>query len=300
MQSSKLQFKIKSFKKNIWEYYQKHGRKDLPWRKTTDPYHILASEIMLQQTQVSRVLQRYPEFLRAFPTFKSLANAPIAHILQVWQGMGYNRRVLYLKTIAKQVVHNFDGVLPQETHILKTFPGIGSNTAGAIAAFAFNTPIVFIETNIRRVFIHFFEALKEPMSAEANFRLPRLNRGDEFERRRISDNELLPLVKQTLDHKNPREWYFALMDYGAMLAKQKKNPNRLSRHYRKQSKFEGSNRQIRGKILRLFIQKHTLTEKEIGEELAVPSARIKQNLAKLEQEGFLQKLDRAYQLRVQT
>jgi A/G-specific adenine glycosylase len=147
---------IKAFQAQIWAFYGVSGRKNLPWRATKNPYNIVVSEIMLQQTQVSRVLEKYPEFLGAFPTVESLAKAPLSDVLRVWQGMGYNRRGLALKRMAEKVVTDFKGKIPRERHELESLPGIGVYTAGAVRAFAFNEPEVFIETNIRRIYIHHF------------------------------------------------------------------------------------------------------------------------------------------------
>jgi A/G-specific adenine glycosylase len=183
---------------------------------------------MLQQTQVSRVLEKYPEFLKKFPTIEALAASPLGDVLRAWQGMGYNRRARYLRDAAETVIEG-DGKIPKiETELLK-LPGIGHYTANAILTFAYNEPRVFIETNIRRVFIHhFFKNLKN-----------------------VSDKQILPLVEQTLDIKNPREWYYALMDYGAQLPRiTKRNSNTQSKHYTKQSTFKGSLRELRGKIIR--------------------------------------------------
>ena len=146
---------ISEFQQMVLDYYHQHGR-PMAWRDTTDPYKILVSEIMLQQTQVERVLVKYPDFLAAFPDFASLAQAPLADILTVWQGMGYNRRAISLQKCAQRVMNEYDGMLPADVDTLATFPGIGRATASSICAFAFNMPVVFIETNIRRVFIHFF------------------------------------------------------------------------------------------------------------------------------------------------
>lgn len=241
-------------------------KRDLPWRDTTDPYRILVSEVMLQQTQVARVLIKYPIFMSQFPNFKQLAQASIKDILQVWQGMGYNRRALYLKKIAEIVVTQHKGKLPDDPAILDTFPGIGEATAASIVAFAFNKPVVFIETNIRRVFIHLF-----------------------FEDRKlkVDDREILPLVEKTLDVKNPREWYWALMDYGAHLGKTVDNPNKKSKHYSIQSKFEGSDRQVRGEILRILLKK-SQTEKNIIEVLKKKNDRVKNILQNMIKEGLIE------------
>mgnify|MGYP000601512616 FL=1 len=257
---------IRAFRKKIYYYYRQHGR-NLPWRKTTNPYHILVSEVMLQQTQVERVLQKYPLFIAAFPDFMSLAAARLREILQIWQGMGYNRRALFLKKIAEHVVEDYNGRLPETTAELMAFPGIGKNTAASIVAFAFNQPVTFIETNIRSVFIHcFFQGQTD-----------------------VHDRELLPLVRQTLDTRNPREWYNALMDYGAMLKKSLPNPSRKSAHYQRQGTFAGSNRQVRGIVIRIITERPLITESSLIKRLNIPVQKIKDTLNQLQKEGFLKR-----------
>lgn len=219
---------IRAFQAQIWAFYGHSGRK-LPWRNTQNPYKILVSEVMLQQTQVSRVLEKYPEFLKIFPTVNALAKAPLSDVLRTWQGMGYNRRAKYLHDAARTIVHEHKGRVPKTEQELLSLPGIGRYTANAVLAFAHNEPRVMIETNIRRVYIHqFFE-----------------NKND------VSDKNILSLVEATLDTKNSREWYYALMDYGSLLPKiTKVNSNIQSKHYTKQSTFKGSLRELRGKIIR--------------------------------------------------
>jgi len=233
----------KSFRKIIWDHFRTEGR-DLPWRRTADPYRVLVSEIMLQQTQVARVVPKYTEFVKRFPTFRALAKAPVRAVLSLWQGLGYNRRALMLQRCAQAIVADAPGPLP----------GVGPYTAGAVLAFAFNKPAVIIETNIRRVYLHHY--------------FPG--------RRDISDRQLLPIIERTLDQKRPRQWYWALMDYGAYLATQIENPNRRSRHYSKQSTFEGSNRQLRGRVLRALLA---------GKPLP-PGARTRKIALQLQKEGF--------------
>jgi len=250
----------------VYRHYNEHPR-DLPWRKTTDPYRIVISEIMLQQTQAGRVIEKYKQFIRAFPTFSSLAHAPLHDVLTMWQGLGYNRRAIALKKIARIIAEEHKGKLPISEEELLKLPGIGKYTAAAVLTFAFNHPTVFIETNIRRVFIHFF------------FR----------DREGVTDAEISLLVAKTLDHTNPRKWYYALMDYGVMLRRQYPNPNRRSAHYQRQSPFEGSNRQARGIILRLLVRKPGILEKEILRELKGSSEKIRENLDRLQQEGFIER-----------
>jgi A/G-specific adenine glycosylase len=227
---------IEKFQKTIYTFF-KTNRRHFAWRRTTDPYKILLSEIMLQQTQVERVKTKYAEFIKAFPNFESLAKASLKKILTVWQGMGYNRRALYLQEIAIEIAKQFKGKFPRDPEVIKNFKGIGPNTVGSILAFAFNEPTIFIETNIRTVFIHYFFRAKD----------------------KVADQEIIPLIEQTLDKTNPRIWYFALMDYGAYLKKLHTNPSRQSLHYTKQSKFEGSDRQIRGALIKLLTQEVSIS-----------------------------------------
>lgn len=220
---------IPEFQKIIWDFYQINGRHDLPWRQTTDPYKILVSEVMLQQTQVDRVIPKYKAFLKAFPTMQALARAPLQEVLIGWSGLGYNRRALYLQKAAQALTKDFKGRFPKDVETLETLPGIGPYTARAVATFSNDTSYIFIETNIRRVFIHeFFPSQNE-----------------------VSDKEIVLLIEQSLPkNKSPREWYWALMDYGSFLKSTTKNPNQRSAHYTKQSVFKGSVRELRGEFLR--------------------------------------------------
>lgn len=273
MKNTVKQKKIHDFQNKVWGYYRVYGRHDMLWRKTTNPYRIVVSEIMLQQTQVDRVTPKYKEFIKAFPNFTVLVRAPLADVLSAWQGLGYNRRALFLKKLSEVVVEKYKGKLPSDPELLHTLPGIGKATAGSIAAFAFNHPSVFIETNIRRVFIHFFF----PKS------------------KKVNDDAIMKLVTQTVDQKNPREWYLALMDYGTMLAaREKENPNRKSAHYKKQSKFHGSDRQVRGKIVALLVKKKSLTARAAAQQTNEPIERIEKIFSQLEKEGFVRCRGKAF------
>ena len=262
---------VRAFRKKVYAYYDREGR-DLPWRKNLKPYGVLVSEVMLQQTQVGRVLEKYREFLAAFPDFPALARAPLTKLLLIWQGMGYNRRALALRALAQKVVDDHCGRLPSDPEKLLALPGIGKYTAGAIAAFAFNKPVVFMDTNIRRVYIHEF--------------LPEWDG--------IHDDELTPLVLQTLDTGNPRKWYNALMDYGTMLKREQINPNRRSAHYTRQSPFDNSNRQVRGRILKILVGGPPYTPAQIVKRSGMDAERVKKNLVLLEKEGFVRKKGRRY------
>jgi A/G-specific adenine glycosylase len=259
---------IQRFRNIIYSYYKQHARNALPWRKTHDPYCILVSEIMLQQTQVDRVLKKYPVLINKYPDVQSLARAPLRSLYAVWQGMGYNRRALALKQFAAAITKApYHGTIPHSVEELIGLPGVGQATAGAVAAFAFNKPVPFIETNIRRVFIHFF------------FR-------DETS---VTDKEIAPLVEKTLHKKDPRTWYYALMDYGSALRRLRKNPNLKSSGYSRQKPFAGSNRQMRGRILRLFMKHQAMSGNEIIRTLSAPPDRVIQNLTRLKEEGFIKK-----------
>lgn len=225
--------RILHFRRVILDWYRTNGRHTLPWRKTQDPYKILVSEVMLQQTQIPRVLEKYREFLRVFPTVRVLAVAPARNVLRIWQGLGYNRRALYLQRAAQQIVSAYKGRFPQSVHELEILPGIGPYTARAVAVFAWNEPEVLLETNIRRVMLHFFFPDQD----------------------RVPDSLVESLLKTVLDTSDPRVWYWALMDYGAGPLKKIPNPNRRSKHYVKQSKFEGSRRYVRAQVLSILLNR---------------------------------------------
>lgn len=259
----------RQFKKIIWDHYRKEKR-DLSWRKTRDPYRIFISEIMLQQTQVARVETFYRNFIKQFPDFRALAAAKTSDVLRAWQGLGYNRRALNLRRAAQVIVDEHGGRLPRDRKTLESLPGIGKGTSGSLLAFVFNVPEVFIETNIRRVFIHFF--------------FPR--------RKKVTDEELARYIESTLDRERPREWYWALMDYGASMTTGANrtsavNPNRKSAHYKKQSTFKGSNRELRGKILKLFLNKNRLLASSLPKVLKESKNRTQIALRALRREGFL-------------
>jgi len=254
---------ISSFQKKIYTYYREHKR-TLPWRNTTNPYRILVSEVMLQQTQSSRVIPKYKAFLEAFPNARALAESPMRDVLSLWQGLGYNRRALLLKRTAEAIITQHKGRFPRTQDELVALPGIGPYTASALMAFAYNAPTVMIETNIRAVFIHFFF----PKS------------------KKVPDTKLLPLIEKYMDREKPREWYNALMDYGAMLKATVPNPSRKSKHHTKQSKFNGSMRQIRGAIIRLYTENPKISQSRLVASLSYKPEVIKIQYKKLKDEGF--------------
>lgn len=253
---------IPEFRKKIRKFY-KESRREFPWRDTYNPYEIFVSEMMLQQTQTGRVTEKYAVFLKAFPTISHLSKAPASDVLKIWQGLGYNRRALYLKRTAEILCERHNGTFPRLKSDLVKLPGVGENTAGAVIAFAYNQPVIFIETNIRRVFIHEFFREKE----------------------KVSDQEIYPLIEATIDTKNPRDYYYSLMDYGAYLGKTIVNPNRRSETYSKRSMFEGSRRQVRGIILKLLVEK-PLRDKILAKQFE-NSKFYGEALKQLEKEGFI-------------
>lgn len=259
------QKQISDFQQKIWNFYH-NNKRDLPWRNTKDPYNIFISEVMLQQTQVNRVIYKYTEWIKHFPDFNTLSNAKLSEILNLWSGLGYNRRAKFLQESSKIIIHKFGGKISDNPEVLVKLPGIGKATAASIVVFTYNKPLIFIETNIRRVFI------------------------DEFfrEKENISDIEILSLVEKTTDLKNPREWYYALMDYGSFLGKRKENPNRKSKIYSKQSTFSGSVRQVRGEILKM-LSKGPMNFSELEEKITSNRDHLTTALNQLVLESFLER-----------
>lgn len=206
--------------------------RELPWRNVDDPYAVLVSEIMLQQTQVSRVGRFWERFLGAFPTVDALSAAAVPDVLELWQGLGYNRRALALKRTADLCAEQYGGRLPETYEGLLALPGIGPATAAGVMAFARQVPGVYVETNVRAVFLH------------------ELFPGEE----RVPDRVLEPLVAAAAFHPaaaaSPRRWYYGLLDYGAHLKATGVNPTRRSAAYTRQSTFEGSRRQKRAWLVR--------------------------------------------------
>lgn len=266
---------IQTFQTLVWEHYAVAGRRDLPWRQLTkgriDPYHVLVSELMLQQTQVPRVIPKFVQFLALFPTVHDLAAASLADVLRAWNGLGYNRRAKFLWQAAGQIVAEHNALVPAEQAALVKLPGVGPNTAGAILAYAHNQQVAFIETNIRSVYIHHFFPGKE----------------------KVADAEIVPLVAATVPTGQPREWYWALMDYGTALKQQVGNTARASKAYTKQSIFHGSRRKIRGQVIRL------LTESDAEPAalmVSINDDRLPAVLEDLEKEGLIAREGLRYRL----
>ena len=236
----------------------------MPWRENTDPYLVLVSELMLQQTQVERVIPKFNSFIIRFPDVFSLASASLADVLIAWSGLGYNRRAKYLHLAAQKIATDYGGLVPSTQTELVGLPGIGPNTAAAVLAYGFNQPVVFVETNIRSVyFYHFF--------ADATS---------------VNDQALRQVVQATLDSAQPRQWYWSLMDYGNDLKQRGAGRITKSAHYKKQSPLKGSLREVRGQIIRRLTKGDT-TEAELRSELEA-DGRFVTALANLIRDGLVE------------
>ncbi len=255
---------IARFRREVWKYYREHGRHDLPWRKTKDPYKILVSEVMLQQTQVERVKAFYRAWMEQFPTANALAKAPLGSVLKAWQGLGYNRRAKMLHEAAKALVAL--GRFPKDPAALEQLPGIGHYTARAVAAFAHNADVVFVETNLRTAVIHHFFPKKKT----------------------VDDTAILAVLAKAFPKGKSREWYAALMDYGAHLKRSGVRVNAKAKAYAKQSRFAGSAREARGAILKCLVQGPRDAQFLVcilGDDREV---QVKSQLASLTKEGLIE------------
>ncbi len=268
---------LEAFVQQAWSQGALYARDELPWRFVDDPYLVYVSEAMLQQTQVSRVMKHWPRFVSAFPTIDALASADVSDVLEMWQGLGYNRRALALKRAADECSAHHGGTLPSTYDELLALPGVGPATAAGIMAFAYNEPAVYLETNVRTVFIHWFFPDEE----------------------RISDAQLRPLVEQTCSASNPRRWYYALLDWGAHLKSAGMNPSRRSAHYTRQGTFEGSRRQKRAFVLREVLGSPGVTASQVNAALdaaelsagrqPVPKTLFDSIVSDLVKEGFFRR-----------
>lgn len=242
--------------------------RDMPWRRDTRGYYVLVSELMLQQTQVDRVVPKFQQFTAAFPDMAALAAAPLAEVLILWSGLGYNRRAKYLHEASRCIVSQHAGIVPRLQEQLVALPGVGVNTAGAIAAYVYNEPVLFVETNIRTVLLHHWF-------------------GGQTD---VTDRMLTEQLERILDRSDPRGFYWAMMDYGTWLKKNGVRNIAASRHYRKQSPLAGSVREVRGQIIRsLTRQPETVGSLQVLFDLG--DGRFEPALLQLEAEGLIQVAD---------
>jgi A/G-specific adenine glycosylase len=255
------------FRELVLGHYEAAGRA-FPWRETRDPWAILVSEVMLQQTQTDRVLPKYQAFMAAFPTPAALAASSLERLLALWSGLGYNRRALSLRRAALELAARAERGgpdFPRDAAGLESLPGVGPYTSRAILAFAFDEPTAFIETNIRSVFLfHFFPG-------ESG----------------VADARILPLVEASMDSRDPRTWYYALMDYGVFLKRRHGNPNARSAHYAKQESFANSNRRVRGAVLREIGEAGVVSLDDLAARLPFARERVAKAVNELAAEGFI-------------
>lgn len=271
-----------AFRRRMWNWYTHNGRHQLPWRRTRNPYKVLVSELMLQQTQVSRVLPKYKTWCRRFPTTQSVARAKLAEVLTCWQGLGYNRRALNLHRLCMVVEDEYGGKLPAVVAELESLPGIGPYTARAVASFAYETPVAVVETNIRKVILHYFFQAKQ----------------------RVTEQEIVRVAEQLLDRRRPREWNWALMDYGALQRAGfgAVNPNRRAAAYRRQSPYQGSMRQLRAAVMKCVLTRRVVDQAALKRYLSLRRSSVLQIkklpsiLRQLVIEGFLEKTKTQYRV----
>lgn len=261
---------IIDFKECVWQRGRELYR-DMPWRDDTSFYSVLVSEIMLQQTQVSRVLEKYHQCMQQFPTIDALASADLSDVLVMWQGLGYNRRGKFLHQAAQYIAKNG---IPSTVDQCVALPGVGKNTAGALMAYVYNQPICYVETNIRTVyFYHFFRSSGVD----------------------VSDSLIVELLEQTIDREHPRQWYWALMDYGSDLKRSGKGYNTLSKHYKKQSPLKGSVREVRGQIMTILATDVRIAC-NVLEERYKTDDRYQKAISGLVDDGLVARVDQYYQL----
>lgn len=253
----------KKFLSCIYEFYDRNYR-HLPWRNTDNPYHILVSEVMLQQTQVSRVVEKYSSFIKKFPTVEALAQASLHDVLAAWQGLGYNRRAKYLWQAAQIIVSQYNGTVPDNHHALHKLPGLGKATAASVAIFAFSRSELYIETNVRTVYIYSFFADNE----------------------KVSDAMIEPLLKVTIDTTNPKKFYNALMDCGTYI-KQHYNFSRHSAHYTVQTPYSTSLRKVRGDIVRYIVNNGAANNDMLVQSLGYAPEKIQKALEALCRENMV-------------
>jgi len=257
-----------AFRKVVLDFYALNAR-DFSWRRTTDPWAILVSEVMLQQTQTSRVEPIYDAWMARFPSAKSVSDAGMADVCEAWRGLGYNSRAMRLREAARICSTLYNGTPPSEENALLQLPGVGRYTARAVLAFAWNIPNPFLETNIRAALIfHFYKGADK-----------------------VTDRQLEAVSETVMDRVDIRTWYYALMDYGAWLKRREPNPSRKAAVYTKQSVFEGSVRQARGAILRMLGSHGTASLSWMASESGIDYGRLNTASEGLVRDGLITMID---------
>jgi A/G-specific adenine glycosylase len=256
---------VKAFQEKIMHWWEENAR-DLPWRCDNSPYNVLVSEIMLQQTQVNRVVPKYLEFLRQFPSIEDLASAETKQLLQIWSGLGYNRRAVWLKEAASQIVDR--GEFPQTMEELRNLKGIGLYTSQSILIFAFNRNLAAVDTNIRRVLI-----------------------ASGFADEEMSSSQLQIIADDLLLKGKSSDWHNALMDYGSLVLT---SGSTSISPQSKQPRFKGSTRQLRGAIIRILTNSESLSLNELISHLTSYNIHCKDVNPVLDQllaERFVERTD---------
>jgi A/G-specific adenine glycosylase len=291
--------KIGAFQKQILDWYAIQKR-DLPWRelpfdtvkKSRDPYKILVSEVMAQQTQLSRVIPKYDAWIKKFPTVQNLAKAKTSDVLQYWNGLGYNRRALNLKKAAEIIISKYKGEFPRVEKELMALPGIGKYTARAILCFAFDQQIAVVDTNVRKVIMTKVIIELGIMNYESGKMNKNKNHDslfvlhDSLREKSVNEKEIESIAEMLLPTGRAYEWNQALMDYAAAVLKKEKIP------IPKQSKFIGSHRYYRGQILKVLLKKRKVAIMDLGKLIKkdyspVESIWLQKLIDELEQEGFI-------------
>lgn len=257
---------VTHFIRIILEFRQHHGRV-FPWQQTRDPWPVLLSEVMLQQTTTARVLDKYRLFLEKWPDFQSMASSSLEDLLAAWSGLGYNRRALALRQTAVRS-EEWGWTLPCDRAALLSLPGIGPSTASAIRCFCYAIPDIYLETNVRRTVLHWFFPDEEG----------------------VKDKRIEPILLRAAERvEDIREWYYALMDYGVLLARLVPNPNRRSSSYTRQAQFKGSDRELRGRIVFMLTHQGPQKKATLMEALGDPDEdRVQSILEALDKEGFIE------------
>jgi len=254
---------IAEFTKAVFSNYQQAGRK-FPWHYA-DPWGVMVSEFMLQQTRTERVIPYWENWMKLWPRPKALADAPMETALRAWSGLGYNRRCRYLKESAAIIANENGGKVPETPEALIELPGVGPYMSAAIACFAYNFPAVFIETNIRSAVIHCFFPSRDD----------------------VRDSEIIPILEAALNRNDPRTWHYALMDYGVFLKSTTPNPSRRSAHYTRQSPFNGSFRQARGKVIKALVSMGQCGAEDLKLACGLEEEKLYEVLEKLKEEAFV-------------
>lgn len=240
----------------------------MPWRETPSAYYVVVSELMLQQTQVARVMTKFTAFIERFATFEVLARAAQSEVIEMWAGLGYNRRARFLHQIAQHIVQHG---IPTTQRGWQDLPGIGCNTAGAIMAYVYNEPVVYVETNIRTVIIHEYYP-------------------DEID---VDEQQIYDIVQQTVDVDHPREWYWAMMDYGADLKARGFRYNARMKQYKKQSALKGSVREVRGQIVDVLRKESSIERSQLEERF---DGRLSAALDGLMRDGIVSESNQIFSL----